>query len=569
MIAFIENKAKHFLSDKKVTIAIVALAIIGRVIQLIYFYNIRVDASFQVMGTQNFVYGHGITVSKVLPSDLSVIIYDPLINWPPGYSFLLAPFYILFNHNYIAAGLALDILSAITLILITRGILKILDTPVYLLNIYTLLNGFFIYYFYFIASSDPIAITFFLIAFYFTLLLIKSNQSALSLSPVHRIRGIGRAPRAGSQRLWTKKTIGIIVSLFICGLIKYLFIPIVFVIPLFLVLKGFADHNRIIKKAGFLTFLILGLSLAVVLTYQKYISGSATYISSPGRGFYAEHLLAAYPFVPASIIKPDSIALLFHQPGLETFVYHIFQWIHLLFILFVLLYLVWKFIKQGFKGISVVDSFMYLSFFISLAITLLLMALSVRVAKEEIMTGVLWTYVEEPRYYGLPCVLFHMAVFVIYQYYRANHLRFLKFMLYFFILSLLPEMFRGIVFDIRRLENINKKEYSWQYENRFQKYADSIIENEKKKYSTNRVVVTGSSYYYNHRVILYSHVPVLHEVNKINDLSSLNTKTPVLLLIILLDKDLSGFKSFLSMKGKEVAGKFNGFSFYSVYVTPH
>ena len=70
-----------------------------------------------MLATQNLVYGHGISTAHVFSSDLSQIIYEPLIKWPPGYSLLLAPFYILFNHNYIAAGLALDILAAIALIL--------------------------------------------------------------------------------------------------------------------------------------------------------------------------------------------------------------------------------------------------------------------------------------------------------------------------------------------------------------------------------------------------------------------------------------------------------------------
>ena len=203
------NKTKAFLSDKKVTFAIIAFAIAVRIIQLIFFYNIRVDGMYQVMAMQNFVDGHGVSLSKVLSSDLSTPVYEPLINWPPGYSLLLSPFYILFNHNYIAAGLALDILAAITLIFICRRILKLLETPLYLVNIFTLLTGFFIYYFYFIASSDAIAITFFLMAVYFTLVLLnKGRRSA-------------------------KTTAAIIISLFLCGFIKYLFIPVVFIIPVF------------------------------------------------------------------------------------------------------------------------------------------------------------------------------------------------------------------------------------------------------------------------------------------------------------------------------------------------
>lgn len=167
------NKIKRFLSGKKVTITILILAIAGRLMQVFYFFNIRSDRSFQMLATDNLLHGNGISLARVSADDLSTIIYSPLINWPPGYSLLIAPFYTLFNHNYIQAGLTLDIISSILLILVSRSILKILNTPVYLVNIYTLSAGFFIYDFYFISSTDAIAITFFIIALYYTLLFLK------------------------------------------------------------------------------------------------------------------------------------------------------------------------------------------------------------------------------------------------------------------------------------------------------------------------------------------------------------------------------------------------------------
>ena len=120
MIATFAHKVKHLLADKKITLAIILFTITCRIIQLIYFFNIRVDGMYQHMATLNFVNGHGISTGYALPTDLSTTVYEPLINWPPGYSLLLAPFYILFTHNYIAAGLTLDIFAAITLILFTR-----------------------------------------------------------------------------------------------------------------------------------------------------------------------------------------------------------------------------------------------------------------------------------------------------------------------------------------------------------------------------------------------------------------------------------------------------------------
>jgi 4-amino-4-deoxy-L-arabinose transferase-like glycosyltransferase len=151
--------------------------------------------------------------------------------------------------------------------------------PLYLVNLFTLLTGFFIYFFYFINSSDAVAITFFLLAIYFTLLLLKKEK----FSP--------------------KLAIALTISLFLCGFTKYLFIPVVFIIPAFLFLKGRADKNKVIKKTSVISFILLLVSLAGILAWQKISSGSAVYISEPARGFYPENLMAIHPAIPASFIS--------------------------------------------------------------------------------------------------------------------------------------------------------------------------------------------------------------------------------------------------------------------------
>jgi hypothetical protein len=549
MIAAI-NKIKNFLSDKYVSVAIVALAVVARIIQLTFFYNIRVDGMYQVMAMQNFVDGHGISISEVFASDLSVIQYKPLTNWPPGYSLLLSPFYILFNHNYILAGLALEILAAIALIFICRRILSELETPIYLVNIFTLLTGFFIYYFYFIASSDALAITFFMIAVYFAIRLIKISQFA------------------------SKTTASLIVSLSFCGLIKYMFIPIVFIIPAFIFLKGTGERNSVLKKTGIISFLGLIIFLGAVLVYQKYTGGTATYISEPTRGFFPENLLTAWPAFPASFLNPDTVGLISHNAGIISF--KIFQYIHFIFLSGVFIFILLRLFKNRFKIISVPESFFYLTFFISAGITVLLMILSLTVAKEENLPGHYWTYIEEPRYYGLINVMIHLGVFLFYQYYRLRRSRFFKYLFISSLLLLLPEMSRGIIFTAGRVVNLNRETYIWQYEYKFQKHADAIIQKTQTKYPGENIVVTGSSYYAYYRVGLYSHIPAFTEVDKINNFSSLNTKKPIRMLVILQEKDFSKYQLFLSNKKNEFAGYFDGFYFkhqgfyfYTAHVKPH
>lgn len=541
MLTLLVNRAEQFLSGKKVSMAVILLAITGRVIQLVYFFNIRVDGMYQHLATLNFVTGHGISTGQVFHDNLSATVYEPLINWPPGYSILLSPFYLLFNNNYIAAGLTLDILAAITFIIVSRKILKLFDIPIYLKNIYTLTTGFFIYFFYFIASSDAVAISFFITGLYFSLSLIKTEQ------------------------FFAKKTAALTISFIICAAIKYLFFPVAIIVPFFFIVKGFADKKIQLKKAGLYSFVIMVLVLGALLIYQKSISGTAAYISQPERGFFPEHVLSAYPFIPAAFINPESISLILHQEQTEkSFVYHIFQWIHAILFLGAVAFMSWRIYKYGFKKLSLKNDFFYLFFFISLTITLLLLLLSLWVAKEEILPGYFWTYIEDPRYYGLPVVLIHLSVFIFSRHLRMPATR-LKYLFVFSILLLLPEMFRGVLFDINRIVNIKKEEYSWQYENRFQKYAATILKKEKQP--GEKAVVTGSAYYMTNRVGLWSNIPVLDDASKINNLTSLNTKAPVLLLVILNEKDSAASQPFLSANSKAI-GQYGKYNFYTVHIVP-
>ncbi len=530
-------------SGKNTSVIIILLVVAVRILQLIFFYNIRVDGMYQVMAMQNFVHGHGISTSSVLPADLSTTIYQPLINWPPGYSVLLAPFYLLFGHNYIAAGLTVDILAAIALILLSRRILFMLDVPLYLINIFTLLTGFFIYYFYFIASSDAVAITFFCWGVDGALRLLKKGHSTIALS------------------------FSLIISLFLAGFIKYLFIPVVFTIPVFIFFKGYSEKNGHTKKTAILTFFYLLFSFGALLLYQKFTAGTAVYISEPSRGFYPENLLSAWPAYPASFIQPGTIGLL--SAKAEAALLPVFQVTHIILFIFSCIIFTRSVIKGGLKNVSIINNYFYLGFLLSASITLVLAALSLQVGKEENIPGHWWTYIEEPRYYGLVNVMLHIGVFAGYQFFRQKRQTLFKNIALMMILLLLFEAVRGIVFTTNRVRNINKEEYSWQYERSIQRYADSLIKKEQWQYPGSGIAVTGSFYYYYNRVGIYSHAPALSEPLSINTPRLLNTQKPVSLLVILHENDQQYFQPFLENKEKELAGYYRGFYFYTLHVNPH
>lgn len=545
VIIVLKEKLNRMLSHRYSGVLIVITVIIARIIQQIYFFNTHNDMTYQVLGTQHLLNGHGISSASIAANDISHTIYQPLNQWPPGFSVLFIPFYLLLGKNYIAAALALGILCAILLIIASRAILKLLEVPSYLINVFTIVSGFFGYYFYTKSCTDAIGISFFVIAVYYFLLLTRKSDSL------------------------TKNILFLSASLLICGFIKYLFIPAVFAVPLFLIAKGIATKERSIKKAGAITFLILFIAFGCFFLYQQQISGSAGYVKEQSRGFFPENLQATFPFVTGSFIKPESAEeLLPAQPGVHAFLLACFRIISVVSFTVLLFFLLRGVVQNRLKKETVRGDYFYLSFFISSIIIFLLAFLSLRVAKEPLDPGQSWTYVEEPRYYGIIAVLLHMGVFALYPWYKTVKKASIKFLFPALILFMVPEMIRGVAFSAHRIQNIKKETYGWQYELQFQKIADKIINDIEQRQNNKSIVVTGTSDWMTLRVSLYSHLPYFADVNKLLTPERLKTSKPVTLLAIIKDNHINSFKSFLSLESVRHEGSGNGYLFYSYNLYP-
>jgi len=540
MIKGIQNKLAKLLSMPGVTYLILAIAILVRCIQLIFFYNMGTDNSYLFLATQALVSGNGFTLPYVPSNDLSSTFHEPMIMWPPGYSFVLSPVYLLLNKNYIVTGILVDAIFATLLIVYARKILHLFSIPIYLVNVFTLFTAFFTYFFYYHPSTDSIAISVYIIAVYYSFHALKNNSH------------------------WIRNGIMISVCLISCGLLKYLFIPPAFVPSIFLLILGIFKKHKNLTLLGLCSFLALFIGMLSLYFYQKNVSGSAGYISAQGRGLYLENLKAYHPYYLFSFIREETLSMI---TGIETITFHkAFKILHIILFIINIMVLFYLIFKKGINKLNLHEQFFLLASGIIITITLLLASLSLVVEKELILDRMLWTYIQEARYYGLITVLLHLNFFIFFQKHHRK-LLFRSFLIGCMFL-LFFEFCRGIVFVKNRIQLFGKEEYSWKKDLRIQRFADGLIQEYKNKYSVENVVVGSSEEFYRNRVSLYNQISMLKDEKLLNNQEVLKSSKSTLLLVIIKADDQHKYKEFLKKNQDKLIGRFEKYSFYSLLIQP-
>ena len=500
--------------------------------------------SYQILGAQHLLNGNGLSQALINSKDLSQSHFIPLNQWPPGFSLLFIPFYLLMGKNYILAAITIGIIFSVLLIFICRSILKKLGLPLALINLFTLLTGWWSYYFYTLPCTDAVGITIFMSSILFTLKLLSSKKRN------------------------TSYTAGLIVTLLAAGFFKYLYILPALCVPVYIILKGYWSSNRSILKSGLISFLILILVFGSFLLLQRMETGNAAYIKSTARGFYPENLKAFFPFVSGSFMRPDTLqSFLNLNSETENIVFNSFQIISLAGLLLILFIFLKSNPIKRIRESNLLNDFFQLALFISLPVLAILTYLSLRVGKEIFDFGN-WTYVQEPRYFGIAILLIQLSLFAVLHYCQKTELKKLRLLFLFFLLFMIPDFARGVFFTLNRVKNFNSETYGWQQELAFQKKADSIIRQLASKNPADQIVLTGTSDWMTNRAALYSRQPVFSEVQQIRAPESLKTTHPVTMVAIIKDEDKSSYQSFISLPTVKYEGEEFGFGFYSYRLVP-
>jgi len=535
---------KRFLSLPVVTIGIIIVAIAVRIFFQIYFLSITNDKSYQILAAQNFLAGNGFTLHEVLVDDLSQSAYVPLIKWPPGYSLLLTPFLAFCKNNVVLATLLLDAITCIFFIIFTRKLLLRFSLPIWLVNIYTLVSGFFLYSFCLASSTDFLTLTIFIIAIYYSLKL----SAAENLKP-----GL---------------LLFISVLLFFTGFVRYLYLPVAFVIPFCFIVNGLFNKNKLLLKKGIGIFILTSILITTFLVVQATFAGGAAYTRAAEKGFFIDSAYQLQPFIFTSLFNLDYfVSKLIVVTGLpQQTVTVILIAIHHTILFFLLLLFIKWLLKKRFLNQSPINLYLFISTIASLVILAVLLFLSITNAPHKTGVATEWTYVHESRYFAFPVFFLQQLLFITIYHYRKFAKKWLRYLLFFCFFLLLLDTAHNIYFTTSRLFSSSKRLSENIKGNAVADYIDKTVKKVVSENPGKKVIVIPAPAYLGSQAGFYQKVPALYHYDSLNKTNPKTSKEVVVLFIT--NRPTDSPVKFETNTSKKLIGSYNELLFYTLNVKP-
>lgn len=538
-----KKKLIHSLSSPWLTVLIILFALTGRVVQKIHFSEPGGDKAAQIFATKNLLEGKGVSSYEVAATDLSDPYYERLVKWPPGYSYMLAPFYHLSGEKYMWGSLFPDILAALVFVWFARKLMLLLGSSIALANLYTIVAGFFMYDFCTSNSSDLITATFFEVAFYYSLRFIGSTQKKYLSAAC------------------------IALLLFCTGFLRYMMIPVAFCIPAYFILSGFLNGDKKLLSRGVFMTGLLGMLFGGFLLEQQSVSGQATYILETNKGFFPENLLRTHVFLFSAIFNPEiictqlsSITSVPYLSVVKSFI--LLHWACLLLLSFPLFK--WL-LRRKFKRPTLFHHYIYIGLICSIGTIAVLSWLSLRNAAAPVTELEDWTFINEPRYFFIP-VLFVQSLLILYWWKNREVIKTKMFVLATACCIIIGlQTVHAIYYTVKI--PFQPKFFRKSAELETMDYYRALLRKLKKDHPGTPIVASSLNDSFSHYAGLWEQIPKLGEVSALNN-GPLSTKRPVIIMATVIKRHEPYLKGFLSNPSKELLGQFNGYYFYALYVQP-
>jgi hypothetical protein len=503
------SRLKSVLSHRLIDIILTLISIMAINCWQLILPGFDYDNSYSIAAAKSLSEGHNYTIKMASPEDLSKSFYQPVNQFPPGYSLLLVLIHIVFSTTWIVSFYILNAFGLTGLVLLFRKLLFQLDLPAWILHITVLYFGFSNHAFHDSNNTDLFALFFYLLGLCLLLDCVKSGKM-----PVLKIALAA-------------------VALGFTAFLKYLYIPLSILPFISLFVYGYLGKQKFIQTAAIRGFVMIILMLSCLLLFLFFISGSVVYINPSATGFYPHQLLWLAPVVPSSYLNLVFINV---QLGNLTHVsfpkmMEIWSVINVL-CLISLIYCAWRFYRVGkfdaknFKTFYAIHAVIF-----SIVLFGLLSALTVFKNAHYASIFRLWVYNMEMRYYAVFSVLIVQFTVFLTMHLNKSKKSNLKVIFYVLVISIfVEEVVHGSYYCLKQL--VVMKEYgSNQLNNRI--YFRVMEMAKSETVGRGDVIFCSNSRDFANLCSL-SGVPLFYDIGNLK--SSLPCSKPVKLIILVNTK---------------------------------
>ncbi len=534
------KKIIAFLNTAYASWICILLALSVRIIQVAFVSFIGRDKAMQLLMAKNYLEGNGFTITKYFIQNPDQPYFDPAPMWPPGYSFIMAILFRLFKSDYYLSVLVFETVVAALFIWSFRRLCKQLRFPKHVVNLMTLVAGAF-HYVCFIESyvTDGAALAFLLFAF----------TGCLSLL---------QRPEDFSKAM----CIGIGVLLAVPAVLRYMYVPVVILLPFYLINAGFSSKQKQLLQKALITGATTIILVFGMMLWIKYSSGRMGYIKETGSGIFPGNFLYWHPALLSSFFNTNfagmQISKLTHIRLQD--VARVFEILGMVLSAAVIALLVLrrKKVSAQLKQ-PVLSHFFKAGILLTLAIYIVLITLTLTNKPQEMANGN-WNYIYGARYYAFVHVFVQLCFVALLVHTAAwKKILFYKVTAWLLILVLSFETLHGIYFSAKvalhfaDLKSKRSQEHDYRFFVNFVKQLQQ--ENPRKK-----IIAASTDEFFMSMAVLMGEKGVY-------DPYELNIQLPqvreeCILIAAINEKQTEEFRSFLSQPDIKYLSTQSGVSFY-------
>ncbi len=389
----LESASIIMLKRKNILFLVVLCCILVRFHnELVYFFY-NSDLSTQLEATKNVLRGKGFTLQYIKIQDLGKVYVVPMTDWAIGLSIVAVPFVVLMG-NFFNALLVMNLSIYVLLVVLLYRFMDLLHFTYKSKCWFFILWGIGSNFFYFLSTSDLLSLLTAVASFYW----ILKHHSFVE-----------------KQSFLTLFITALLV--FFGAFFRYAYLPLVAIVPLFLLVYGLQIGSKIAIKQS-IGVGAMALTMTVLMTLYKKTRGQNSFDA----GIQSQHNWLAWlntDYFPIKLfgwLYP--LEEIWQQKTMG------FDWIFLGFMYGISGVIVWLIVKRCKNLFANNKTDVAYQFLLLTIVATFVVWLSVYYASvvQPPQPGISmprwfepWTFVCESRYYALPTVCMQLAVFLIWQ----------------------------------------------------------------------------------------------------------------------------------------------------------